>query len=175
MQKTQRLNSAWKLWELVTSETIWQARNLAVLLDAVAAARRNLRKQSRNSSEAEAARAETKETTRSTEARRLWKSKRGVRVLEKAEKKTEEEDLDRRSDSSLSFRLWVAYDVRASSRMAAIFSINRFASSVPFSSMTFSSLTAMAKMRRIRMWNTCVDEFWTESQSSLLFLNLSGS
>lgn len=109
-------------------------------MDAVAAARRNLRKLSRNSSEAEAARAETKDTTRSTEARRLWKSKRGVRVLEKAEKKREEEeDLDRRSDSSLSFRLCVAYDVRASSRIAAIFSINRFASSVPFSSMTFSS------------------------------------
>lgn len=101
------------LAQSVTSETIWQALNLAVLSAATAAARRKLRKWSRNSSEAAAsegfraaAKAETKETTRSAEARRLWKWKRGIRALEKAKKKCDGEgDLDRRRVSSFSFRL----------------------------------------------------------------------
>lgn len=61
------------------------------------------------------AKAEMNRTVRSAEAVRLWKAKRGVRVLQNAEKKREDDDvLERRADSSLSLRLWVALEVRAS-------------------------------------------------------------
>lgn len=64
---------------------------------------------------------------RSAEARRLWKLKRGIRALENAVKKCDGEgDLDRRRESSLSFRLCVAYEVRTSSRMTAICCVNSF-------------------------------------------------
>lgn len=83
------------------------------------------------------AKTEMNRTMRSAEATRLWKSKRGSRVLENAEKNREgevEEDdaLERRAESSLSLRIWMAFEARASSRILTIFSINCVSSSAIF-------------------------------------------
>lgn len=73
---------------------------------------------------------------RSAEAARLWNAKRGSRVLENADKKSDEKEEEkedvlenRRAESSLSLRLCVALEERASSRILAIFCINCFPSS----------------------------------------------
>jgi hypothetical protein len=78
--------------------------------------------------------------------------KRGIRDLEKAEKNSDgEDDLDRRSDSSLSLRLCVAYDVRTSSRIAAILCDNWFSCSELGSSIVVR-LTAKMKCESAKKW-----------------------
>ena len=105
----------------------WQALKRAVLLAAVVAPSRKRTNCWRNKGSQRlggvVAKAETNRTILSAEARRRWWwLKRGVRVLEKAEKKIWVE-FDLIEERSFSFRMCVAFDAFASSRILPIFSM----------------------------------------------------
>ena len=87
-----------------------------------------------------AAKTAANRTARSVEAVRRLNLKRGVRVLENAEKNRIGDD-DRRAERSLSLRMCVAFDALASSRTLAIFCISRFSSSFSVS-IAISDLSA---------------------------------
>lgn len=130
-----------------TSETIWQALYLAVLLDAVAAVIRNLRKFSRNSSPEspllprEQAKTEANLMIRSEEAVRRWKSKRGVRAAQNAARNSTGDE-ERRAASSLSLRIWVACEVLTSSKTFVILTDNfRFSSDSPIAIVAFQEIS----------------------------------
>lgn len=110
-----------------TSEMIWQALYLAVLLAASAAKSKNLRKFSKNPSElllffasGVKAKSETNLTIRSAEAVRRWKLNRGMRALENASKNWTGDE-SRRAERSFSFRMCVAFELRMSSKTLATF------------------------------------------------------